>query len=63
MTMHADADTDDPRYRSARLSVDNVIRWVRDEVPQETPLHVDDFHHNFQGGDANAITLTTRTPC
>ena len=46
--------TDDPMMADQHdWSVDNVIRWVRDEVPQETRvvLHVDDFHHNFQGGE------------
>jgi len=30
-------------------SIDNIVRWVRDELEGEVLLHIEDFHHNFQG--------------
>ena len=30
-------------------SVSNIVRWVRDELEGEVLLHIEDFHHNFQG--------------
>mgnify|MGYP001344317031 CR=1 FL=1 len=44
--------TDHPMIEDQQeWSVANVIQWVRDELEGEVLLHVEDFHHNFQGDD------------
>ena len=44
--------TDHPMIEDQQeWSVANVIQWVRDELEGEVLLHIEDFHHNFQGDD------------
>lgn len=46
--------SDDPLMADQHdWTVDNIVRWVRDEVEPEVRLvlHIDDFHRNFQGDD------------
>lgn len=50
-------DTDKKRFTSDHpmiadqhdWSIDNIVRWVRDELEGDVLLHIEDFHHNFQG--------------
>ena len=42
--------SDDPLIADQHdWSIDNIVRWVRDELEGDVLLHIEDFHHNFQG--------------
>jgi AAA+ superfamily predicted ATPase len=42
--------SDDPMIADQHdWSIDNIVRWVRDELEGNVLLHIEDFHHNFQG--------------
>ena len=42
--------SDDPLIADQHdWTIDNIVRWVRDELEGDVLLHIEDFHHNFQG--------------
>ncbi len=44
--------SDDPLIADQHdWSIDNIVRWVRDELEGDVLLHIEDFHHNFQGDE------------
>ena len=52
--------SDDPLIADQHdWSIDNIVRWVRDELEGDVLLHIEDFHHNFKEKNwRQGITLT-----
>lgn len=44
--------TDHPMISGiSEAPLDDIIRWVRDDLEEPAVLHIEDFHHEFSGGE------------
>ena len=55
--------SDDPLIADQHdWSIDNIVRWVRDELEGDVLLHIEDFHHNSKEKNWRQGTTLTQNP-